>query len=319
VPVRPEEIPVAVFAFKRPDHLGHTLECLRAAGFRTLVGFSDGPRGPDDEEGVTRCREVLHAVDWADTEVVERPENMGSEASIVDGAARVLARSDRVLLLEDDMYVAPAYGPFVAAALDHYADEPRVAAVSGLRMPFSRRALRGYPYDALTLPRYFSWATAVWRRSWETFDFDRERLLARLRGSDVRLETAGSDLPRMVRAALVDGTLRDAYDVGIAACLVLNGQVSVVPTWNMVLHEGYEHATHVAAPPRWTRHARWETDFQPESLDRLRFPPPEPDPRIVKAFRVFRENPKGWSARRFVPRPARQAVRRIRGTYDVFR
>jgi len=40
------------------------------------------------------------------------------------------------------------------------------------------------------------------------------------------------------------------------------------------------------------------------------------DPHIVEAFRV---NPENRPARRSVPRPARQALHRIRGTRDVFR
>ena len=186
-------------------------------------------------------------------------------------------------------------------------------------MPFSRRALRGYPYDAFTLQRYLPWASATWRRAWEGFDLDRDSLVARLRASDVRPEEAGPDLAHMIRKSLVRSADGNQFSINVNTSMLLDGQVSVLPAWNMVLHEGYEHSTNVTVPPRWTRGFGWETEHRPLDLGALRFPPPEPDPRIVKAFRIFRENPKGWTARRLVPRPARQALRRIRGTYDLYR
>lgn len=310
----PGDLPVAVFAYDRPALLARTLECLRSAGARSLVVFSDGPRSDDDVERVEAVRAVVRGVDWTTPELVERETNLGNTRSTVEGLTAVLERHERVVVIEDDILVAPEFLSFVAAALETYEADERIAGVTGLRLPFSRRPLLHYRYDAFLLPRFFVWGWATWRRAWETFDLDGERVLARLRRERPRLELAGADLPHMVRAGLVEKTLAEPWDVCVAATMVLNGQSFVVPTWNMVENIGLQSGTHPHDVP-WV--LRWEVEHRPPHRPFLFPPGAELDARILKAFRVFRENPRGWTARRLVPRPARNLMRRIRGTYQI--
>jgi hypothetical protein len=310
----PGDLPIAVFAYNRPHLLARTLDCLREAGARALVVFSDGPRTEEDASLVAAVRALVRRVQWTTPELVERPTNLGNTGSVVDGLQAMLARHDRVVVLEDDIAVAPEFLSFVAAALDTYAEDAPVAGVTGLRLPFSRRPLAQYPYDAFLLPRFFVWGWATWRRAWETFDFDGERVLERLRRERPRLDVAGADLPYMVRAGLVQRTLAEPWDVCVAASMVLNGQRFVVPTWNMVENTGLGSGTH---PHRLAWELRLEAEHRPTHAP-LRFPPPsEVDRRILRAFQVFRENPRGWTARRLVPRPVRVVMRRIRGTHRI--
>ncbi len=307
-------LPVAVFAFNRPELLRRTLECLRAAGAETLYIFSDGPRSDADVEGVRQVRALVRDVAWTKPNLVEHETNLGNTGSTVAGLTAVLERHDRVVVIEDDIAVAPEFLAFAAAALDNYEADDRVAGVTGLRLPFSRRPLARYPFDAFLLPRFFVWSWATWRRAWDTFDLDGDRLLSRLRSERPRLELAGADLPYMVRAGLVDRTLAEPWDVCVAASMVLNGQHFVVPTWNMVENIGLESGTH---PHDLAYDLHWEVEHRPAQRP-FRFPAAgTADSRILRAFRVFRENPRGWTGRRLVPRPARMLMRKIRGTYRI--
>jgi hypothetical protein len=308
------EAPVALFVYNRPELVARTLECLRAAGARRLYVFSEGPADDEDARRVEDVRARIRRLDWIEPVVTERERNLGWTASLQQGLDEVFAREERVVVLEDDIAVAPEFLDFVASALDRYANEPRVAAVTGLRLPFSRDPLRRYPYDAFLLPRFFSWSWATWRDRWETFELDGDRVLERLRRSRVPLETAGADLPWMVRSALVRGEVSDPWDVALSASLVLEGSYVVVPAWNMVENIGFATGLHGPDP---AYELRWEAEHRPRGA--LRFPPPVPDPGMLRAFLVFRENPGPWRLRRLVPRPLRVLLRRLRRTYDPFR
>ncbi|MFN8172656.1 MAG: hypothetical protein U0R65_12425 [Candidatus Nanopelagicales bacterium] len=71
-----EYAPIALFAFRRPDHLAACLAALAAcpeAADSPLVVFCDGPRGPQDEEAVREVRAVARAATgFARVDVVER-------------------------------------------------------------------------------------------------------------------------------------------------------------------------------------------------------------------------------------------------------
>jgi hypothetical protein len=275
-------VPVALFVYNRANVLERTLACLRGAGLDTLHVFSDGPRNDEDAAGVERVRELVRGIRWADTTIHERPANLGLSASIVSGVSEVLETHERVIVVEDDVWVAPEFGRFVAAALSAYAHDERVVGVTGLRLPFSRRALRGYPYDAFLLPRFSSWGWATWRRAWRTLELDVERLAQRVRDSGARLDVAGHDVPEMWRR-VVSGELRGAWDVRCCVSMVANGQLIVTPVWNMVENGGLESGTHFRKPPPFT--LRWETERR-RDVDALRFPP-SPSARAAWAVRRF--------------------------------
>jgi len=84
-----EYAPIALFAFRRPDHLAACLAALAAcpeAADSPLVVFCDGPRGPQDEEAVREVRAVARAATgFARVDVVEREANLGLAASVIDG------------------------------------------------------------------------------------------------------------------------------------------------------------------------------------------------------------------------------------------
>jgi len=310
----PAELPVALFAYRRRDELAQTLAGLEQAGFRRITAFSEAPASEAEAPLVEQVRELLAAVRWADVELVEREEHLGLSGSIRSGLDQLFAREERVVVIEEDIAVAAEFGRYVAAALERYAGEERVAGITGHRMPFSRRWLRGHPYDAFMLPRFFGWGWASWGRAWPTFDRDGDRLLERLRSGSVRVEVGGADLAWMLRRTLVERSLIGGWDTECAASMLLNDQLFVCPAWNMVENQGLGTGTHPQSP-RWT--LRFEAEHRPADLDRLRWPPVAVNPRIAKGFRIFTENPRGWTLRRLVPRPLRNVARRLRGTYEL--
>ena len=109
-------------------------------------------------------------------------------------------------------------------------------------------------------------------------------------------------------------SLAEAWDVDCAASMLLGGQLFVCPTWNMVENIGLATGTH---PQAQSKGFRFEPEHRPTDLDRLRWPPVDPDPRVAKGFQIFTENPGGGKARRVVPRPIRMLARRVRRTYEL--
>ena len=118
-------IPIILFAYARPDHLRRTLECLRADQIPLIYAFSDGARTPDKEQAVQEVRQVLRTVDWCEMRLVERDRNYGLGVSIRAGVAEVFERHDSLIVFEDDLICVPGAYTYLAAALDHYRDDPR--------------------------------------------------------------------------------------------------------------------------------------------------------------------------------------------------
>jgi hypothetical protein len=282
----PIPVPVALFVYRRHEVLPRTLQCLREAGVDALYVFSDGPADASARADVARVRELIAAIDWVAPLVTASARNLGLSASIRAGLDAVFARHSRAIVVEDDVCVAPEFCAYAKAALHAYEREPRVAGITGLRYPFSREPLRGYPFDAFMSPRFSSWGWATWGDRWERFEFDHAVLRRRLGArSDLRPRRAGADMPWMIRAAIEEESIGGAWDVACAASMLLNGQYFVTPTWNMVENSGLSAGTHdTGRPPAWT--LAWERPFRPD-IAALRFPPVAEDARVLRAYRRF--------------------------------
>lgn len=162
--------PIAVFAYRRPAHLRRTLESLRRCdGFDAspVYLFADGARGEADAEAVAAAQDVAREMLGARAELHVSPVNRGLSNSILAGVSTVLARHERVVVVEDDMELSPGFLRYVNTALERYADEPRALQVSGHMFHVPEFVGRN---RALFLPFTTSWGWATWRRAWRQFD-----------------------------------------------------------------------------------------------------------------------------------------------------
>jgi hypothetical protein len=250
------DAPVALFAYRRPRQLAKVLDALRALEPAVLYVFCDGPQSADDESAVAEARALVEAVDWTDARRVYRPRNVGLNRSIEDGLNAVFAEHDRAIVIEDDVCVAPEFGRFVTACLDAYADEPSVAAVTGLRYPFAVESLGSHPYDAFFAPRFTSWGWATWRRAWAGFALDAAEAAARVDAAGLDADALPGDVGALLETAR-SGRLHGGWDVCCALSVAAAGQEVVWSTWNMVVNIGFTEGTHAGRrAPAWQ--PRWE-------------------------------------------------------------
>jgi hypothetical protein len=172
--------PIALFAYRRPDHLQATIDALRRnpeASRSDLYVFSDAARNEGAAAGVEAVRRFLRELGgFQSVNVVNRERNYGLAANITQGVTDVLASHDRVIVIEDDIVASPFLLRFMNEALTTYRDEPRVGSVSGYCYPLDRAV-----GETFFIRGADCWGWATWRDRWKVFDPDGPALLAELR------------------------------------------------------------------------------------------------------------------------------------------
>ena len=166
----PEWAPIAIFAYKRPEHLRSTLEGLRRCeGFTNskIIVFGDGAKAPNDIPAVEATRRIAQAKLGSQGEYHFRDKNAGLAASIIGGVDEVTRRFGRAIVLEDDLDLSPNFLTYVNAALNRYEENPNVFQISGQLFDTPEFYDRD---SALFLPFTTSWGWGTWRRAWDRFD-----------------------------------------------------------------------------------------------------------------------------------------------------
>ncbi|KAA6324356.1 hypothetical protein EZS27_026308 [termite gut metagenome] len=171
--------PILLFVYNRPVHAMQAIASLQQnalAAQSPLFIYSDAAKDEESRAPVEETRECIRTVTgFESVTVIEREKNWGLAGSIIDGVTTQVNRFGRVIVLEDDLIVAPHFLQFMNDALETYKDEPKVGHIQAC----------DFTQD-LSLPDTFlikwtgSWGWATWDKSWKHFNPNGQALLKEL-------------------------------------------------------------------------------------------------------------------------------------------
>ncbi len=171
--------PIALFTYARPEHTRRTIESLLRnlpAPDHDLIVFSDAARTPDKQAAVDEVRAYLNSINgFRSVTIHHRPYNLGLANSIISGVTQVLAKYERIIVMEDDMVTSPHFLAYMNEALTRFADDERVISIHGWLCPVQQPLP-----EAFFLPGADCWGWATWRRGWRLFNPDGQALLDEL-------------------------------------------------------------------------------------------------------------------------------------------
>lgn len=230
--------PVALFAYRRPDHLARTIAALRAnpeAGSTVLYVFADAARDEAAEADVAAVRATIADIEgFAEVHPVYRKRNLGLAGNITSGVSHVLARHEHLIVLEDDIVVSEHFLRYMNEGLALYRDEPRVGSLSGY----------AYPTAADIAETYFirgadCWGWATWRDRWQHFEPDGRNLLAELdaKGLSHAFDLDGAMAYRAMLTDQIEGR-NDSWAVRWHASCILQGLLILYPGRSLVRNIG---------------------------------------------------------------------------------
>jgi hypothetical protein len=243
--------PVALFAYRRADHLRRALTSLAEnSEFQKsdLYIFCDGAKSSLDKDAVIATRQVARDFPHPRKSIIEQTRNRGLAESIVAGVTEICSKHGRVIVVEDDLVVAPTFLAFMNRALKVYVDDDQVMQISGFFPPIA-----GGSRDAVFLPVTTTWGWATWSRAWRKFDPRRSgrAFLERYPAERRRFDLDGS-YPYFRMLCQQDVGKVDSWGIAWYLSVYLNGGLVLYPRQSLVLHELDGTGTHCRLPQQNT-------------------------------------------------------------------
>ena len=171
--------PILLFVYNRPEHTRRCIESLlknSLASESHLFIYADGSKDSTQQDAVNEVRNYIRTIKgFKQITLMERSENWGLARNIIDGVTTQVNRYGKVIVLEDDLVVAPYFLQFMNDALEVYKNEPRVGHIQAC----------DFTQDS-SLPATFlikwtgSWGWATWDRAWKHFNPNGNELLQEL-------------------------------------------------------------------------------------------------------------------------------------------
>jgi hypothetical protein len=232
--------PILLFVYNRPDHVERGIASLlknQEAADSELFIYSDAARSEEDRKQVDEVRKIIHQVTgFRQIHFIERSENWGLARNIIDGVTSVVNQYGRVIVLEDDLVVAPYFLRFMNEALTTYQDEDRVGHIQACDFT-QDKALP----DTFLIKWTGSWGWATWQRAWAHFNPNGAELLRQLeerRLTKVFDFNGKYGFTRMLRRQ-VEGK-NNSWAIRWNASLFLEGILSLNVGRSLIQNEGFD-------------------------------------------------------------------------------
>jgi hypothetical protein len=172
--------PILIFAYNRPEVLKITISSLfNNYGFdqHPIYIFCDGPKVNTTNENLIKIKEVQNIIndfEWPNPPIIIKQEfNLGLANSIVKGVTKVLEQFESVIVIEDDIKTSPYFLNFINKSLEFYKDNSDVISITGFNYPLDNNTITE---ETFFLRGTECWSWATWRRGWDLFELDAQKL-----------------------------------------------------------------------------------------------------------------------------------------------
>ena len=232
--------PILLFTYNRLAHTRRCVEALLKNSLATeseLFIYSDGAKDDTQQAAVNEVRYYIHNIrGFKQITIIQRDENWGLARNIIDGVTTQVNRYGKVIVLEDDLVVAPYFLQFMNDGLETYKNEPKVGHIQAC--DFTQEP---------TLPDTFlikwtgSWGWGTWDRAWKHFNPNGQELLQEL---EERKLTYTFDFngkygyTRMLRRQIAGKN--NSWAIRWNASLFLKGILSLNVGRSLVQNEGFD-------------------------------------------------------------------------------
>lgn len=166
--------PIVLFTYNRLLTLKLTVQSLLSnslASESDIYIFSDAPRSEKDVDAVEKVRKYISEIEgFKKITVIQSDSNKGLAKSIIAGVTDIINKYDKVIVLEDDLMLAPNFLYFMNSSLSFYQENKSIYSISGFM--FDIDYPKNYSYDVFFTKRHCSWGWAMWKDRWNRIDWN---------------------------------------------------------------------------------------------------------------------------------------------------
>ncbi len=229
--------PVALFCFKRLDHLQRTVQALQlneGAKETDIHVFSDAPGKEADRAGVEEVRNFIRTIHgFHSVQCHMAPENLGLSRSIEKGVSYLCGEYGKVIVLEDDMETQPFFLRYMNEALNRYQHVEEVISIHAYCYPIR------FPNKSFFLQGADCWGWATWERGWKQYNPDGKELLKQLyQGKLTRRFDFNGYYPYTRMLENQTKGLNDSWAVRWYASAFLAGKLTLYPGHSLLRNIG---------------------------------------------------------------------------------
>lgn len=233
--------PIVLFVYNRLWHTQQTVEALQKnelAENSDLFIFADGAKNIEDSYAVDGVRKYLKTITgFKSITIEESPINKGLANAIIYGVTKIVNQFDKVIVLEDDLITSKYFLQYMNNNLVIYNNFDDVISIHGFVYP-----INDLP-DAFFLRGADCWGWATWKRGWDIFEPDGQKLLNQLIENNSTKEfdyNHNYPFTQMLRDQMAGKN--NSWAIRWHASAFLNNKLTLYPGKTLVKNIGFDNS-----------------------------------------------------------------------------
>jgi hypothetical protein len=237
--------PICLFVFERPIHTKKVLDFLATneeSIFSDLYIYCDGiPENASESriENILKTREIVSSEKRFKSVTIEiQNKNHGLANSVIRGVSEICNKYDKIIVLEDDLLVAPFFLKYMNESLNFYEKNKKIGVICGYMYPIELHIDNA---DTFLLSYNSCWGWATWSNVWKSVNFDGGNLLSTIESNKTEREfdfNNSCQHTKMLKQQIKG--INNSWAIRWAAFLHINNLFSVFPKKSLVINIGFD-------------------------------------------------------------------------------
>lgn len=245
--------PILLFVYNRLYHTQQVVKALQnndLAISSELHIYSDGPKTSKDFDSIKAVRKYLKEIKgFRNIYLIERENNYGCSRSIVTGVTDIINKYGKAIVVEDDILTSKYFIKYMNSALDYYENQEDIACIHGYTYPIKTKLPETFFLRGADI-----WGWATWKRGWDLYESDAQKLLNELKSRNMTYDFDFRDsfgFTKMLEDQ-VKGKI-DTWDIQWYASTFLRNKLTLYPGRSLVQNIGYDSSgTHCCTTNLYT-------------------------------------------------------------------
>lgn len=232
--------PIVLFVYNRPIHTQKTVEALlqnELSADSDLYIYADGAKNSAAINGMQQVRKFIRSIKgFKSIHIIESDKNLGLAESVIRGVTEVVHKYGKVIVMEDDLVTSPYFLTYMNKCLSIYEEDDQVISIHAYTYPIELSGMKTF-----FLKGADCWGWATWKRGWEQFERDGQKLLDQIKDQNLSREfNFNNSYPYTQMLQKQINEENDSWAIRWYASAFLKNRYTLYPSKSLVMNIGLD-------------------------------------------------------------------------------
>ncbi len=235
-----EPAPIIYICYNRLNHIKKSINSIKKNKLSKktkIIIFSDGPKNHREIKKIIQIRRYLKKITgFKSKKMFFRKKNFGTKKNVVMAINQVFKKSDRAIIIEDDLIVSQSFLHYMNFCLKNFRHNKQIWHINGWSYPFMKYSDNDINY--MTSMNCWGWGT--WRDRWSKLNMNENKFISSFSKKDIHRLNIYSSTEHWSQIIRNKNKTLSSWAIYWHASIFSQNGICVYPRFSLVKNIGFD-------------------------------------------------------------------------------